>query len=247
MTLSREKIAELAESAAGATDIYFRVPRDEVDRNHWVATYSISFAALIEKELMGEGEPVAWLKFRAAQHISPDGNVEASEWFETCDKDDIGDDGIASFPVFTTPQSFLAEYERGYLQGLTAGRCEATHKESLTVPEGYALVPKEPTVEMLNAWFNAPRGCPTTDFGPMYRAMIAAAPSPGKQEGDAIDAERYRKLKAHYLIPGRFSVVQYDLIPAGVMRYLSSSLDRLLDHEPATEQRIDKAIQEGKG
>ena len=52
-----------------------------------------------------QGEPVAYLRFWAAQRISPDGGVEADEGFEVCRKNDIGVDGFSAFPVYTSPQS----------------------------------------------------------------------------------------------------------------------------------------------
>jgi len=58
-----------------------------------------------------------------------------------------------------------------------------TGKQSLQVPEGYKLVPVEPTPEMINAG----RICPMPtdiewdedeDYSAVYRAMLAAAPTP---------------------------------------------------------------------
>lgn len=52
---------------------------------------------------------------------------------------------------------------------------------ALTLPEGWQLVPVEPTEEMCEAGANAPlkvRQAEVTWIGVIYRAMIAAAPSP---------------------------------------------------------------------
>ena len=49
-------------------------------------------------------EPVAHVKFWAAQHISPDGGVEADEGLEVCRPGEIGMDGVAAEPVFTLSQ-----------------------------------------------------------------------------------------------------------------------------------------------
>src|SRR6185503_4986378 len=54
-------------------------------------------------------EPVAYLRFRAAQQWSGSGNhdVEYNEWLETCQQHEIGDDKLPAFPVWTYP--FVAE------------------------------------------------------------------------------------------------------------------------------------------
>ena len=51
-----------------------------------------------------QSEPIAYLRFWAAQHISQDGGVEADEGYEVCRKNDIGVDGFTAFPVYTGPQ-----------------------------------------------------------------------------------------------------------------------------------------------
>ena len=61
-----------------------------------------------------QGEPVAYLRFWAAQRISPDGGVEADEGFEVCRKNDIGVDGFSAFPVYTSPQSVQPEEQISY-------------------------------------------------------------------------------------------------------------------------------------
>lgn len=53
---------------------------------------------------------------------------------------------------------------------------------ALAVPEGWKLVPIEPTVAMLNAgedtFISTYTGTPTSDPDTVWAAMIAAAPSP---------------------------------------------------------------------
>ena len=55
-----------------------------------------------------------------------------------------------------------------------------------SVPEGYALVPVEPTLEMFNAgdgaFFTAYTGTATSSPDRVYKAMIAAAPTPPVSE-----------------------------------------------------------------
>lgn len=55
-------------------------------------------------------EPVAYLRFRAAQQWSGVGghDIEHAEWFETCHAHEIGDDKQPAFPVYATPSPSLA-------------------------------------------------------------------------------------------------------------------------------------------
>lgn len=50
-------------------------------------------------------EPVAYLRFRAAQQWSGSGNsdIEYNEWLETCHAHEIGDDKLPAFPVYADP------------------------------------------------------------------------------------------------------------------------------------------------
>ena len=50
-------------------------------------------------------EPVAYLRFRAAQQWSGIGghDIEHAEWFETCHAHEIGDDKLPAFPVYAQP------------------------------------------------------------------------------------------------------------------------------------------------
>lgn len=54
-------------------------------------------------------EPVAYLRFRAAQSWSGNGNhdVESNEWLEVCNAYDIGDDKQPAFQVYTNPAPSL--------------------------------------------------------------------------------------------------------------------------------------------
>ena len=69
-----------------------------------------------------------------------------------------------------------------------------------SVPEGYVVVPVEPTLEMFNAgdgaFFTAYTGTATSSPDRVYKAMIAAAPTPPVSE-DRKDAERFRDGWAH--------------------------------------------------
>lgn len=64
---------------------------------------------------------------------------------------------------------------------------EAGRASPASVPEGYALVPVEPTLEMFNAgdgaFFTAYTGTATSSPDRVYKAMIAAAPTPPVSEG----------------------------------------------------------------
>lgn len=57
----------------------------------------------------------------------------------------------------------------------------ATARQAIAVPDGYALVPIEPTQAMLDAgqkeWFESAGADPSFD---MYRAMLSAAQKGGK-------------------------------------------------------------------
>ena len=63
---------------------------------------------------------------------------------------------------------------------------EAGRASPASVPEGYVLVPVEPTLEMFNAggdaFFTAYTGTATSSPDRVYKAMIAAAPTPPVSE-----------------------------------------------------------------
>lgn len=50
--------------------------------------------------------PIAYLRFRAAQQWSGNGNhdVEHNEWLETCHAHEVGDDKLPAFPVYAARQ-----------------------------------------------------------------------------------------------------------------------------------------------
>ena len=48
-------------------------------------------------------EPIAYLRFWAAQRVTQDGNVDADEGFEVCRVQDMGADKQPAFPVFAAP------------------------------------------------------------------------------------------------------------------------------------------------
>ena len=74
---------------------------------------------------------------------------------------------------------------------VAAGREQAalatTPVQPVAVPEGWALVPAEPTEDMMHAAQDVPAPRP---YGAVYRAMLAAAPAASAAQDDAKDAER---------------------------------------------------------
>lgn len=72
-------------------------PMDLVDRD-WAA-YQFALSRPVAQE------PVAYLRFRAAQQWSGVGghDIEHSEWLETCQQHEVGDDKLPAFPVFAAP------------------------------------------------------------------------------------------------------------------------------------------------
>ena len=64
-----------------------------------------------------------------------------------------------------------------------------------SAPEGFALVPVVPTHAILDVMFNAGIDMHDVDLTLIYRAMLAAAPTPPVSE-DRKDAERYLWLRA---------------------------------------------------
>jgi hypothetical protein len=108
------------------------------------------------------GEPIAYLRFWAAQSWTGNGNhdVEHGEGLEVCKQGDVGTDGSPAFPVFAAPV--------------------AAHQA--VVPEGFVLAPVESTVEMDSAGHDAllaaGNNAMQQDAEGCYRAMLAAAPVP---------------------------------------------------------------------
>lgn len=108
-------------------------------------------------------EPVAYLRFRAAQMRVGACDIDHNEWLETCHAHEIGDDKLPAFPVYATP--FIAP---------TA---------VVAVPEGFALVPKQPTPEMVNTLAEGNYSISITDA---YVEMLKIAPQPAAApSGDA--------------------------------------------------------------
>ena len=72
------------------------------------------------------------------------------------------------------------------------------HVESspASVPEGFALVPVVPTHAILDVMFNAGIDMHDGDLTLLYRAILAAAPTPPVSE-DRKDAERFREGWTH--------------------------------------------------
>lgn len=49
-------------------------------------------------------------------------------------------------------------------------------------PDGYSVVPNEPTEQMLDAWFEVDRDDLPCQFVTPYKAMLSAAPQPGDDQ-----------------------------------------------------------------
>lgn len=71
---------------------------------------------------------------------------------------------------------FTAVYEEVAMRALTAALTDSESDVGIptSVPEGYVLVPVEPTKEMLDAGYGFDDGYPVNPF--LYHAMIAARP-----------------------------------------------------------------------
>ena len=98
-----------------------------------------------------------------------------------------------------------------------------------SVPEGYALVPVVPTHAILDAMFYAGIDRHDGDLTILYRAILAAAPTPPVSE-DRKDAERYHKL-ANYMIGTRFDIDDA-LVAASSIDEISSILDAMQEDKP---------------
>ena len=99
-----------------------------------------------------------------------------------------------------------------------------------SAPEGWKLVPVVPTHAILDVMFDAGIDRHDGDLTILYRAILAAAPTPPVSE-DRKDAERYRVLKS-----GDFSVEQF----------VSSSYGWKFVPMEELDAAIDKAMQEDK-
>lgn len=76
-------------------------------RIHGLDAWNIYRAALAmaPKQEAPAQEPVAYLRFRAAQQWSGMGghDIEHCEWLETCQAHEVGDDKLPAFPVYAAP------------------------------------------------------------------------------------------------------------------------------------------------
>lgn len=107
-------------------------------------------------------------RFMVWPHYKKDGR-----WFWTI----VGDNASATTSEAKGKAASQAEFARRVLDGIDMG---GAVQGQVAVPEGWALVPIEPTEEMHEAGEFVPRGigsCPPS-VGNVYRAMIAAAPQP---------------------------------------------------------------------
>lgn len=129
-------------------------------------------------------EPVAWLIFRAGQHVSPDGGVEADEWLEVAYQGAIGDDDQSAFPVYRPahqPQRVVGSPapENGPLVN------QAELPASLPAPVG------EPSdAHLMHLWdthvgdFTAKYPFGTTDAINFARAVLALRPDGKDNQSD---------------------------------------------------------------
>ena len=113
-------------------------------------------------------EPIrkAWARFSNALHRSPDAPYPGmSEAFEK------------HFSQSFTDREWRAESATWAAAWKAAKRHEAQAQPAPSIPEGWKLVPIEPTQEMRDAWELAPV-CEYADavFRCAYREMLAAAP-----------------------------------------------------------------------
>ena len=90
-------------------------------------------------------------------------------------------------------------------------------------PEGWKLVPVVPTHAILDVMFDAGIDRHDGDLTILYRAILAAAPTPPSTE-DRKDAERYRALKA-----GDFAVDQFVSASYGWKLVPTEELDAAID------------------
>lgn len=171
--------------------------------------------AMAPKQEAPEQEPVAYLRFRAAQQWSGMGghDIEHCECLETCQAHEVGDDKLPAFPGYAAPAAAngaLTDERESF---------EAWAKEHLG--QGYSLETEEHTyVNPVTRWafvaFKAGRA-----------ALAAAGPDAALTE----DAMRYRHLR-----DDECEVRAAQMIHAeGRLRFESyaGTLDRLIDEARA--------------
>lgn len=154
-----------------------------------------------------EQQPVAYLRFRAAQQWSGVGghDIDHNEWLETCHSHEIGDDKMPAFPVYTAPQAadtdkvreaILAlrivpprHYDNAQISAFCLGAktmCEEAARLTASmaaqapvreVPEGWQLVPKTITHAMAKE-INLTGTFTDAALQVRYSAMLDAAPLP---------------------------------------------------------------------
>ena len=114
-------------------------------------------AAITEAE---KCEPVAWV---TGGDCYIDGHMDCFAWTT----------GEFTTPLYTHPQQTTTEKE--WVDGL----CPYCLGALNPIPEGWMLVPKEPTDEMLDAARKYDWDNPTDPtWGGIYKVMLAAAPKP---------------------------------------------------------------------
>ena len=139
-----------------------------------------------------QGEPVAWMKKNqyGEDVVIPETNMrdKQPEWVQA-------DWYKNAVPLYTSAPSIPeGSTSKAYKEGYESGLKDA-------IPEGWQLVPVEPTPKMLieagpmtNYDFDAPVASPDNDHVEWYRAMLSAAPKPDTPQtcfsaGDMADAQ----------------------------------------------------------
>lgn len=115
----------------------------------WVPLYTTKEAAdrasrQVANKAEVEPEPFGYVKFRAAQNISPEGDVDANEWYEFCEQEEMGDDKLPAFPLYATPPATTGGANAtptGASTVLTDERKRALFEEWATKQGGYDLSP----------------------------------------------------------------------------------------------------------
>lgn len=103
------------QSAQGASelpplpdDYYILAPQrikvyDEDHMHQYARDYAAQLA--LSGQFGARQEPVAWLRFWAAQYSTEDGNIGTDEGLKVCEPHEFGMDGRPAFPVYASPVS----------------------------------------------------------------------------------------------------------------------------------------------
>jgi len=111
------------------------------------------------------------------------------------------------------------------------------------VPDGWAMVPREPTETMIEAAddTDSPGGdpCATPDYAVAYSAMLAASPQPPAQpSADAEDAARYRHVRKHFEVSAArhgYNDLLFIRPPGNASTQSAEIMDSVIDAASAAE------------